>query len=182
MRKITKIIENEIGGIIDIDGDPADYGFRLVKDNAIHSFYLAGSLKNPKIPEFANQLAKEGYEVFDDWFNPGPDADDYHRDYAKARGRSYRDFIKSPAARNIFEFDKHHMDRCDALVLLMPAGKSAHLELGYTLGQGKPGFLVFEEEPERYEVMVQFATEVFFSRQEFFDYLKNQKEKHNGNG
>jgi nucleoside 2-deoxyribosyltransferase len=142
------------------------------------SFYLAGSLRNPRIPEFANQIVAEGYEVFADWFNPGPAADDYHRDYARARGWSYRQFLEGPAAKNIFDFDKYHMSRCDALVLLMPAGKSAHLELGYTLGQGKPGYIVFEEEPERYEIMVQFATQIFFSRQEFLDFLK---EKNNGN-
>jgi nucleoside 2-deoxyribosyltransferase len=147
-------------------------------EDAMKSFYLAGSLRNPRIPEFANQIAAEGYEVFADWFNPGPDADEYHRDYARARGWSYRQFLEGYAAKNIFEFDKFHMDRCDAAVLLMPAGKSGHLELGYTIGRGKPGYLVFEEEPERYEIMVQFATQIFFSRQEFLDFLK---EKNNGN-
>ncbi len=61
--------------------------------------------------------------------------------------------------------------------MLMPAGKSGHLELGYTIGKGKLGFIIFDSVPERVDVMYQFATELFFSKQEFFDYLKNQKEK-----
>jgi nucleoside 2-deoxyribosyltransferase len=144
----------------------------------IKSFYVIGALRNPAIPEFANELQAQGYEAFADWFSPGPDADNFWRDYSKVRGLSYKQALESYAAKHVFEFDKFHLDRCDAAVLLMPGGKSAHLELGYTIGKGKPGFIVFDEEPERYEVMTQFATEIFFSKEEFFKYLK---EKQNGN-
>lgn len=145
--------------------------------NKVTSFYIIGSLRNKAIPEFANQIEKNGFEAFADWFSPGPDADDFWRDYSKERGLTYGEALKSYSAKHVFEFDKFHLDRCDAAVLLMPGGKSAHLELGYTVGKGKPGFIVFEEEPERYDVMVQFATEVFFSRGAFFKYIK---EKYHG--
>ncbi len=158
-----------LGEIIDVYSDPP-----IRSSYPIKSFYLIGSLRNPQIPEFANQLTAEGYDVFADWYSPGPDADDFGRDYSKARGRTYREFLDSYAAKNVFQFDKYHMDRCDAAVLLMPAGKSAHTEMGYTVGRGKPCYLVFEEEPERYEVMIQFATRIFFSRQEFFKFLKEK--------
>ena len=39
----------------------------------------------------------------------------------------------------------------------MPAGKSGHIEFGYLVGQGKPGFVLFDAVPERYDVMYQFA-------------------------
>ena len=136
------------------------------------SIYVIGALRNPEIPEFANQIQALGIEAFADWFSPGPDADDYWRDYSKARGLSYDGALKSYAAKHVFEFDKFHLDRCDAAVLLMPAGKSGHLELGYVVGRGKPGYIVFNEEPERYDVMVQFATGIFFSRQEFLDAIE----------
>lgn len=138
----------------------------------IKSFYIIGSLRNPEIPKFANQIAELGFEAFSEWYSPGPNADDHWRDYEITRGRTYREALKGWAGRHIYEFDRFHLDRCDAAVLLMPGGKSCHLELGYTIGRGKPGFIVFEEIPERYEVMVQFATEIFFSREEFFSYLK----------
>jgi hypothetical protein len=77
-------------------------------------------------------------------------------------------------AKHVFEFDKLHLDRTDAVVLLAPAGKSGHLELGYTIGKGKPGFILYPEEPsERWEVMTQFATAVFFDRQKFLDHIKS---------
>lgn len=145
------------------------------KIRAIKSFYVIGSLRNEKIIQFANDLQTEGYEAFCDWKSPGPQADDYLRDYAKERGLNYKQTLQTYAAQHIFEFDVHHLNRTDAAVLFMPAGRSGHLELGFILGKGKPGFIVFDEVPERVDVMQQFATDLFFSQQEFFDYLKENK-------
>jgi len=135
------------------------------------SFYIIGSLRNPAVVPFANRLQAAGYEAFADWISPGPDADDYLRDYAKARGLDYKQTLQTFAARHIFEFDLHHLERCDAAVMLMPAGKSGHLELGFVRGLGKPGYIIFDKEPERIDVMYQFATELFFTQDEFFGML-----------
>lgn len=134
--------------------------------------YIIGSLRNPAVPEFANILEKEGYEVFADWFCPGPEADDFWRNYSKARGWTYKQALQSHAARNIFEFDKKHLDEADIAVMLMPAGKSGHLELGYMRGKGKPAYILFDEEPERFDVMVQFATDIFFKQEELLAELR----------
>jgi nucleoside 2-deoxyribosyltransferase len=136
---------------------------------------LIGSLRNEKVPETANILEAEGFEAFDSWFSPGPEADDFWRKYEKARGRTYAQALKSYAGQHVFEFDKYHIDRCDIGVLLMPAGKSGHLEFGYMLGTGKPGFILFEEEPERWDVMYQFATGIFFSLEDLLKELENLK-------
>jgi len=137
------------------------------------SIYIIGSLRNPKIVDFANELQEQGFEAFADWFSCGPKADDFLRDYSKARGRNYKQTLQSYAARHIFSFDKAHIDRCDAAVMLMPAGKSGHIELGYVVGKGKPGFILFDEEPERVDVMHQFATDIFFNKEELFQTLKS---------
>jgi nucleoside 2-deoxyribosyltransferase len=138
----------------------------------IKSIYIIGSLRNPEIPKFANELQALGFEAFADWFSPGPEADDFWRNYSKERGLTYKQALESHAAKHVFEFDKSHLDRCDAAVMLMPAGKSGHLELGYTIGRGKPGYILFDQEPERYDVMVQFATQVFFKKEDLFYELK----------
>lgn len=134
--------------------------------------YLIGSLRNPQVPRLANWLRRRGLNVFDQWFAPGPHADDLWRDYTKLRGQSYKEALNDYAAKHIFQFDKHHIDRCSVGVMLMPAGKSGHLELGYMIGCGKPGFILFDKEPKRYDVMVQFATDVFFSKEELLKTLK----------
>jgi hypothetical protein len=123
--------------------------------------YLIGSLRNLEIPKIAAQLRTlTGQEVFDDWYAAGPEADDYWRDYEMDRSHTYRDALRGYAARHVFEFDKKHLDRATTVVLALPAGKSGHLELGYALGRGKRGFILLDN-PERWDVMYQFATGVY---------------------
>ena len=130
--------------------------------------YLAGSLRNPEVQRVAAEIRKLGYDVFDDWSAAGPTADDSWRDYEKQRGHTYTEALQGYAAKHVFALDKLHLDRADVAVLLLPAGKSGHLELGYTLGKGKPGFVLFDQEPERFDVMYQFATGVFLNEQSLF--------------
>jgi hypothetical protein len=135
--------------------------------------YLIGSLKNRSIIDLTTKLTDEGFDIFSDWLCPGPDADDFLRDYYKARGYSYKQALASPAAQNIFQFDKKHIDESAAAVLVMPAGKSAHLELGYVAGQGKPAIYYMEEEPERYDIMVNFCSHICIGYDDLLDTLKN---------
>ena len=55
----------------------------------------------------------------------------------------------------------------------MPAGKSGHMELCYMRGQGKPCYVLFDKEPERVDIMYQFATDVFFDVAKLGDHLQN---------
>lgn len=139
------------------------------------SVYIIGSLRNENIPQIGNLLRDNGWDAFDDWYGAGHEADDKWRDYENTRGRLHRDALYGYAARHVFEFDKRHLDRCDLAVLVMPAGKSGHLELGYFVGCGKPGFILFETVPERYDVMHQFATNVFTSNEELITGLEGYR-------
>ena len=124
--------------------------------------YLIGSLRNPQVPEIGNVLRQKGFEVFDDWFAGGKIADDEWQAYELVKGGNYRTALRGFAARHVFEFDLFHLNRANLGLLVMPAGKSGHLELGYLMGQGKPGYVLFDKEPERWDVMYQFANDVFF--------------------
>lgn len=123
--------------------------------------YLTGSLRNPRVPELANLLREEGFEVFDDWHAAGPKADDCWQAYEEARGRDYPEALDGHAAWHTYLYDKFHIGRCDALVLVMPAGKSSHLELGYAKGIGKKTVVLFADGyPARWDVMYRFADSV----------------------
>lgn len=138
----------------------------------IKSVYIIGSLRNPNIPLIGKALRKQGFDAFDSWYAGGPKADDCWRDYTKLRGLTYKEALRDWSARNIFEFDKRHLDRCDAAVMVMPGGKSAHLELGYMAGCGKKTYILFDKEPKRYDVMAQFATDVFFDTKSLIKALR----------
>lgn len=141
----------------------------------IKSIYLIGSLRNEEIPEHAKTLRSLGLDVFDDWFAAGPEADDYWKKYEIQKGNNYRAALRGHAATHVFDFDKYHLDRCDAAVLALPAGRSGHLELGYVIGSGKPGFIILDDdyiEDGRFDVMYKFATEVFMNMEEMIDYFR----------
>lgn len=121
--------------------------------------YVIGSLRNPRVPEVAKALREAGFEVFDDWYAAGERADDAWQEYEKARGRTYEQALQGHAAKHVFNFDKTHLDASDAAILVGPAGKSGHLELGYMIGKGKLGYILIDPvtADSRWDVMYQFA-------------------------
>ena len=133
--------------------------------------YLIGSLRNPEIPAIGNRIREEGFEVFDEWHSAGPEADDYFKAYHIERNITYDQALKGYAAQHVFNFDKRHLDRADMAILVMPAGRSGHLELGYMAGKGKPTFVLLEEGNDRWDLMLQFANGVFFNVKELIEEL-----------
>jgi nucleoside 2-deoxyribosyltransferase len=85
-------------------------------------------------------------------------------EYSKAKGMNFKEALADHGAQHVYNFDRTFLDRADIVVLVLPAGKSGHLELGYALGKGKKGYILLDGEPERYDVMYNFATEVFTNR------------------
>lgn len=155
------------GLILRTGGQSSQQRFRMIK-----SIYIIGSLKNDQILSVHKDLEGLGLEPFSDWKCPGPDADDYLRDYYRERGLSYKEIIKSYGVQHVFNFDRSHLERCDAAIAVFPAGKSAHLELGYMRGLGKPAFILLDREPERVDVMHAFATEIFMNKGEMIEYFR----------
>lgn len=138
--------------------------------------YLIGSLSNLGIRDIANRMRREGLVVFDDWISGGSDMDRMWQEYEKLRGRSYKEALKGFHARNVFRFDKSALDKADCAVLIMPCGRSGHIELGYVIGTGRPGYILFESEPERFDQMYQFCTDIFFSEKEMIRYFSNKNQ------
>jgi hypothetical protein len=134
--------------------------------------YLIGSLRNPNIPVIANRLREEGFEVFDDWYASGPEADKYWREYELGRGRLLPEALKGHVANHVYGFDIDHLHQADAVVLVMPAGKSAHMELGYARGRGQAGYVLLEDDPDRYDFMYKMVSGLFFSLDELIKELK----------
>jgi nucleoside 2-deoxyribosyltransferase len=124
------------------------------------SVYIIGSLRNPMIPKIEWRLHCAGFDAFADWYSAGEKADDHWQEYEKGKGHTFAQALDGYSARNVFRYDKSHLDRCHAAVLVLPAGKSGHLELGYFIGTGKPGYILLDKEPDRFDVMYRFATAV----------------------
>lgn len=135
--------------------------------------YIIGSLRNPSIPLLGNRLRLcfPGAEVFDDWHGAGPEADDHWKTYEQTRGRSYVEALDGHAAKQVFGFDKEHLDSSTHVILTMPSGRSGHLEFGYSMGMGKKGFVLIDD-PDRWDVMYQFATKVVLDDDALIEAIK----------
>jgi hypothetical protein len=136
------------------------------------TIYVIGSLRLPGVRDFAEELRGRGYDVFDDWHAAGEKADEVWQEYEQHRGRSYLEALQGYHARHAFELDQRHIIRAQIGILLLPAGKSAHLELGFMLGKGKRGYVLFDKEPERWDIMYQFATGLFTNKEDLFAELE----------
>ena len=152
-------------------GAPAYFG-ACVCAKPTRSIYVIGSMRNPRVPEVAKALRAIGWDAFDDWYSPGPETDDRWQAYEKERGRTFREALEGYHAKHAFALDEFHIDRCDAGLLVLPAGKSAHIELGVFRGAGKPRYILMDGEPERYDLMYRFATQIFMSIDEMVEALR----------
>jgi hypothetical protein len=123
--------------------------------------YIIGSLRSDNVPAVAKYLRlNTKHDIFDDWYAAGPEADDMWQKYEQARDHGFSEALKGHAAQHVYLYDKKHLDEASAGVLVLPAGKSGHLEAGYLIGQGKPVYILLQREPERFDVMYNFATMV----------------------
>ena len=132
--------------------------------------YLIGSLRHAGVRELAAELRRLEFDVFDDWHAAGPEADDIWRDYEKQRGRSYLEALDGYHAKHTFALDYKHLSESEVAVLALPCGKSGHLEFGWHLGHNKRGYILLDN-PDRWDVMYQFATGVFADKEELFKEL-----------
>lgn len=123
--------------------------------------YLVGSLRNERIPEIAELLREDGHDVFDDWYGAGPKADDHWREYEIGRGRPYAEAILGKAAQNIMNFDRTNILASDTVILVLPAGKSGHMELGLAIGAGKKTHILLDKDYDRWDVMYALADGVW---------------------
>ena len=127
------------------------------------NIYIGGALANAEIVRLTKFLQDNGHVPFSEWYTPGKEADVLWRDYELAIGFDYRAALKRPAAVNTFEFDKKHIELNDYFLMVLPCGKSAHLELGYGNGIGKQTIIYMSTQPERWDVMYGFADHIVYN-------------------
>jgi len=65
--------------------------------------------------------------------------------------------LMEPEVKKAFAEDKKWLDWCDTCILLLPSGRSAHLEAGYVKGCGKKFYIYGEFLHSEWDVMYGFA-------------------------
>lgn len=138
--------------------------------------YLIGSLRNKRIPLLADKLRKEmpDVEVFDDWHSAGPMADDHWKEYEQERNRTYQQALNGYAASHVFGFDRYHLDTSSHVVLVLPAGKSGHMEVMYAEYATRANTaILLDPDDVRWDVMYQFIPTILNNDEEIMPWLSS---------
>lgn len=138
--------------------------------------YLASSWRNPNQPIAVTMLRAEGHEVYD-FRNPSNGISNGFRwseidtNWKTWSAENYREALKTPLTQCGFNSDFDGMKWADVGVLLLPCGRSAHLELGWMSGASKRT-IVQTRDGEEAELMALLANEVCISAAEVIRALK----------
>lgn len=105
------------------------------------SVYVASSWKNNYLPGIVHILRRCGLEVYD-FREPSPGQKGFSwkevaPDWENWTPSQWRDALKSSQAMAGFRRDLDAMEKADLCLLVLPSGRSAHLEAGYMAGKGK---------------------------------------------
>lgn len=128
--------------------------------------YVASSWRNINQPDVVDRLRREGHEVYD-FRNPphgfgGFGWRQIDPDWQAWSAEKYRALLLThPLASHGFVSDLRAMQWADTCVLVLPCGRSAHLEAGWFCGAGKRCIVLLADgEPE---LMNLLATDICLS-------------------
>lgn len=121
--------------------------------------YVASSWRNEDAQQsVVRALRAEGHNVYD-FRNPEPGDHgfswrqiDPDKSWLQDPDR-FRAGLKHPIAQRGFALDMGALRECDACVLVLPCGRSAHLELGWATGAGKRTVVLLDRPMSEPELM-----------------------------
>lgn len=116
--------------------------------------YVASSWRNEFYPEVVQTLRAAGHDVYD-FRNPPQGGNGFRWSdispyYDKWTPDEYRDHMNHPLAIAQLKNDLEALQNCNACVLVLPCGRSAHTEAGWMSGAGKKVvvYIPTRQEPE----------------------------------
>lgn len=135
--------------------------------------YVASSWRNDLYDNVVQLLRAAGIACYD-FKNPdgttGFSWSEIDPDWRQWTAEQYVAALQHPAAVAGFTNDFEAMQRADTFVLVLPCGRSAHLELGWAAGRGKRT-CVLTRDGEEPELMAKMADHVATSRAGLLDWL-----------
>lgn len=141
------------------------------------SVYVASSWRNLLQPGVIGALKALGIPHYD-FRNPGPGGHGFSwreidGDWMAWTPSQWREALKHPVAKAGFANDKGGMDRADCCILVLPCGRSAHLEAGYMAAMGKPVFTlaIDKVEPDLMNLLLGPPEHLCTTMDELFDRL-----------
>lgn len=143
--------------------------------------YVASSWRNTRQPSVVATLREAGHEVYD-FRNPAPGDTGFgwqqivipsgglFDSQPLSNPRLFRDEVLAhPVAQAAFEKDMCALRDADATVLVLPCGRSAHLELGWAAGAGQKTVVLLDDPLSEPELMYLMNTQICVSVEEVLE-------------
>lgn len=119
--------------------------------------YVASSWRNEYQPETVEDLRAHGHEVYD-FRNPHQGDNGFgwreiDPNWQMWTPEQYKAALAHPIAQAEFHSDLSGMEWADTCVLVLPCGRSAHLELGWFMGKGREVHVLIPPDHQEPELM-----------------------------
>ena len=124
--------------------------------------YVASSWRNQVFDGVVTALRAAGFDCYDFKRPHGPESRGFHWSECgvDSNGDTPENYLRGlahPVADNGFWDDFSAMQSCDTCVLVLPCGRSAHLELGWFTGRGRRTAILLDPAPVTPELMYKLA-------------------------
>lgn len=139
--------------------------------------YVASSWRNHLQQGVVGALRAAGHEVYD-FRNPGPGLSGFSWKATNPNWsmgdpvdpNEHLRMLEHPVAKAGFKSDMDALRECDVCVLVLPCGRSAHLEMGWAAGAGKKT-VVLAAEPIEPDLMYLMCDVLCTSRDGLLDHF-----------
>lgn len=136
--------------------------------------YVASSWRNKAQPMIVYMLRAAGLDVYD-FRNPSENDNGFQwseidPDWQSWSPEQYVEALGHPVAARGFHNDMSAMRQADIFVLVLPCGRSAHMELGWAVAAGKRTIVLLDRDFEP-ELMYRMVDHVATSALELLDVL-----------
>lgn len=136
--------------------------------------YVASSWRNHLQQGVVYTLRAGGHEVYD-FRNPKPGDNGFSwssidPNWLTWTPEQHVAALQHPIAKAGFKNDMDALRECDAVCLVLPCGRSAHLELGWAVGAGKKS-CVLEVEPIEPDLMYAMCDKICTSFDQLLDFF-----------
>jgi hypothetical protein len=143
------------------------------------NIYVASSWRNDRQSAVVKMLRDAGHTVYD-FRQPTEDDSGFHWSDIDPMWQewSMEQFRQAlPTALQAYHRDRKALDEADAVILIMPCGRSAHLELGYAVGRGTPSAILLSDgEPELMYSLADRLCTTFTEISEWLDEVEAERE------
>ncbi|WP_052069844.1 hypothetical protein [Rhodococcoides fascians] len=133
--------------------------------SAPQNIYVASSWRNIMQEVVVHTLRAARFDVYD--FKNPPNGKGFHwsevglqRENDTCSKADYLQAIQLPRAVEGYASDFAAMQAADTFVLVLPCGRSAHLELGWAVGAGKKTAILLDKDPVTPELMYRMVDHV----------------------